>query len=327
VFVYVYFGVFIGIFGLALGSFLNVVIYRIPARLSVIRPRSRCPSCGTDIAWYDNVPVLSWVVLRGKCRHCGVRISARYALVELLTGAVAVLVYWHAVPGVDLHHLEPALGGAGTVVATPALIRWQDLATWLYFFTFFAGLIAVFFIDLDHYIVPNQITYPLIPIGVLGSAGLWYAGGSVVHPLQSLAGVVIGGGSLLGVALAGRLLFRRDAMGMGDVKLLATIGAFLGAWPTLLIVLLLSSIGGSTVGIALRLLGRSRTSEPLDPDEQAALDEAQAEAPDGEPEEEAVEDDEPVYHYIPYGPFLVLAALVYYLIGDWILGLYSTTLY
>ena len=325
-FFYLYFGAFAAIFGLAVGSFLNVVIYRIPARLSVIRPRSRCPSCATDIAWYDNVPVLSWLILRGSCRHCGVRISPRYALVELLTCAVAVLVYWHAVPGFDLHHLEPALGGAGTVVATPALIRWQDLATWLYFFTFFAGMIAVFFIDLDHYIVPNQITYALIPIGVLGSAGLWYAGGSVVPPLQSIAGVGIGGGVLLGVALVGRVLFRRDAMGMGDVKLLATIGAFLGAWPTLLIVLLLSSIGGSTVGIAMRLLGRSKTSEPLDPDEKAALAETSAGDADAQ-EEDQVEDEGPVYHYIPYGPFLVAAALLYYLIGDWILGLYRTTLY
>ena len=318
-FVYVYFGVIAAIVGLAVGSFLNVVIYRIPARLSVVRPRSRCPSCETDIAWYDNVPVLSYLVLRGRCRHCGVRISARYALVELLTCVVALVVYWQAVPGVDLHHLEPSLGAAGTVVAVPAEIRWQDLLTWLYFFTFFAGMIAVFFIDLEHYIVPNQITYPLIPLGLLGSLGLWYAGGSAVHPLQTLLGVVAGGGSLMAVALAGRWLFGRDAMGMGDVKLLATIGAFLGAWPTLLIVLLLSSIGGSVVGIALRVLGRSRTSEPLDPDEKAALEET------GEGEPEAAEG--PVFHYIPYGPFLVIAALIHFVVGDWLLGLYATTLY
>ncbi len=318
-FVYAYFGAIAAMIGLAVGSFLNVVIYRIPARLSVIKPRSRCPSCETPIAWYDNVPVLSYLVLRGRCRHCGVRISPRYALVELLTCAVALMVYWQVVPGVDLHHLEPSMGGVATVVAVPAEVRWQDLLTWLYFFTFFAGMIAVFFIDLEHYIVPNQLTYLLIPFGLLGSLGLWYAGGHAAHPLQTLMGVVGGGGSLLAVALAGRWLFGRDAMGMGDVKLLATIGAFLGAWPTLLVVLLLSSVAGSTVGITLRVLGRSRTSEPLDPDEKAALEEAGEAAP--------VADDGPVFHYIPYGPFLVVAALVYFLIGDWLLSLYATTLY
>jgi leader peptidase (prepilin peptidase) / N-methyltransferase len=319
VFVYVYFGVIAGIFGLAVGSFLNVVIYRIPARLSVIKPRSRCPSCETDIAWYDNVPVLSYLALRGRCRHCGVRISPRYALVELLTCVVALVVYWQVVPGVDLHHLEPSLGGASTVVAMPAEVRWQDLLTWLYFFTFFAGMIAVFFIDLEHYIVPNQITYLLIPLGLVGSLGLWYAGGNAAPPVQTLLGVAGGGGSLLAVALAGRWLFGRDAMGMGDVKLLATIGAFLGAWPALLVVLLLSSIGGSVVGITLRVLGRSRTSEPLDPEEKAAREQDDAEEPGTE--------EGPVFHYIPYGPFLVIAALAYFLIGDWLLGLYATTLY
>jgi leader peptidase (prepilin peptidase) / N-methyltransferase len=321
--VYAYFMTIAGLLGLIVGSFLNVVIYRLPERLSVVSPRSRCPACETPIAWYDNVPVLSWTFLRGRCRHCGVGISARYTLVELLTCGVALVVFWQVVPAVDLHHVAPALGGTGEIVAVAAPVRWQDLLTWLYLFVFFSGLIAVFFIDLDHYIVPNQITYPLIPLGVAGSAGLWYVGANVVSPLQSALGVLAGGGVLYAVAMGGSWLFNRQAMGMGDVKLLALIGAFLGAWPTLLVVLLLSSVAGSVIGIALRVLGRARTSEPLDPDEQRALE--ADEAPDGDPEDE--EPGGPTFHYIPYGPFLVLGAFAWFLIGDWILGLYQLTLY
>jgi len=320
--VYAYFMTIAGLLGLIVGSFLNVVIYRVPARLSVVRPRSRCPACETPIAGYDNVPVLSWLVLRGRCRHCGVSIPVRYTLVELLTGGVSLAVFWQVVPAVDLHHAAPALRETTELVAVAAPIRWQDLLTWLYLFVFFAGLIAVFFIDLDHYIVPNQITYPLIPLGIAGSAGLWYAGAEVVSPLQSVAGVLAGGGVLYAVAMGGSWLFNRQAMGMGDVKLLALIGAFLGAWPTLLVVLLLSSIAGSVIGIALRVFGRARTNEPLDPDEKRALEEA------GEDPEEEPEDEEgPTFHYIPYGPFLVLGAFAWFLFGDWILGLYQLTLY
>ena len=320
-FVYLYFLTFAGALGLIAGSFLNVVIYRVPARLSVVSPRSRCQSCGSDIVWYDNIPVLSWLVLRGRCRRCGVKIPARYALVELLTCGVALALFWHAVPAVDLHHVEPGMVGGSEVVGIISVVRWQDLLAWLYYFVFFSGLIAVFFIDLDHYIVPNQVTYLLIPLGVAGSAALWYAGAAVPHPLHSLLGVICGGGILLAVALVGRLMFRREAMGMGDVKLLALIGAFLGAWPTILVVLLLSSVAGSVIGLALRLAGRTRTSEPLDPDELRAATEEEA------GEDAPTDDPEQIFHYIPYGPFLVFAAFAYYLFGDWMLGLYRLTLY
>jgi len=321
VFVYLYFLTFAGALGLIVGSFLNVVIHRVPLRQSVVSPRSHCPSCDSAIAWYDNIPVLSWTILRGRCRRCSARIPVRYTLVELLTCGVALAVFWQAVPAVDLHHIEPTFAGPSEVVGLVATVRWQDLLVWLYYFSFFSGLIAVFFIDLEHYIVPNQVTYLLIPVGVVGAAGLWYAEAGGLHPLQSVLGVVLGGGILLAVALVGRLLFRRDAMGMGDVKLLALIGAFLGAWPTLLVVLLLSSVAGSVIGLALRFAGRTRTSEPVDPDE---LRQAESVAGD---EDAAEQEPGQTFHYIPYGPFLVFAAFAYYLFGDWMLGLYRLTLY
>ncbi len=333
-FTYIYFGVFAGVFGLLVGSFLNVVIHRLPVGESVVRPRSRCPSCGAGIAWYDNVPVLSYLVLRGRCRGCGAPISARYALVELLTCAVSLAVYWQTVPGIDLHHVAPSVAGS-EILSAAAPIGWVHLATWLYYFVFFAGMIAVFFIDLRYFIVPNEITFLLLPLGLVGSTGLWFAGAAVPDPLQSLGGAVAGGGVLLAVGFAGSWIFRKEAMGMGDVKLLATIGAFLGAWPTLLVVVLLSAMGGSLVGIVLRLAGRAQHGVPDDPREPpaggdpgegAAGDRGDDKTP-GSPEPDPDDDAPSVGYYIPFGPFLVAAAFAHFLVGDLLIDLYRTALF
>ncbi len=300
-----------------MGSFLNVVIYRLPAGQSIVRPGSRCGSCATPIAWYDNVPVLSYLLLRGRCRHCGARFSVRYPLVEAATAAVSALVFWQCVPMADLHHLAPAPGDLSRVVAVPVAITGLHLATWLFHFSFFAALIAVLLIDIDHFIIPNEITYAFIPLGLLGSSVLWYLGAPTPHPAQSALGIVAGGGLLLGMGLLGRVVFRKEAMGMGDVKLLAMIGAFLGAWPALVIVILLSAVGGSLVGIALRLLGRAHRGVPEDPRATGGDDEPETAEGDGA-------DDEPADgYYIPYGPYLVLAAFVTYMVGDILVAWYQ----
>ena len=330
-FTYYYLMCSAGAFGLVVGSFLNVVIHRLPLGESVVSPRSRCPTCRSPIAWYDNLPVLSYLILRGRCRGCRTPISPRYALVELLTGAVSIAVFWHVVPAVELHHVAPSISGAGEVWAVPATVTWVGVLTWLYYFAFFAGLIAVFFIDLRHFIVPNEVTFALLPVGVAGAIGLWYAGAAVPHPLQSVLGAVAGGGLLLGVGQAGYWIFRKEAMGMGDVKLLAVIGAFLGAWPTLLVVVLLSALGGSVIGIALRVAGRAHRGVPADPRDAAGDEEVAAnDAPDASEDPDAPPEPgegPPIGYYIPFGPFLVAGAFVYFFVGDLLVDFYRASLY
>jgi leader peptidase (prepilin peptidase)/N-methyltransferase len=221
-----------GVLGLLVGSFLNVVIVRVPQRQSVVRPRSRCPRCDTPLADRDNVPVLSWLVLRGRCRSCGEPISARYPLVELTTAGL------FAVAGLRF----------GADWALPG------------FLLFFAVLLAVSAIDLEHFIVPNRIVYPAIVVSV---------------PLLALAAVVDGEGGRLARALVGalaafagllvlRLLYPRG-MGMGDVKLALLLGLFLG-WLGLghvVVGLFLGFLLGSVVGVGLMAAGRRGRKDHL----------------------------------------------------------------
>lgn len=245
------------ILGLLLGSFGNVVIHRLPLGESVALPRSRCPHCKTPIAWYDNVPVLSWVILRGKCRACKAGISARYPLVELLTAVLfAAVMYKYGMTWLTLEYL---------------------IFTW--------GLVVVSFIDLDHMILPDVFTLPGIVIGLIGAA---------LNPerefLPSLFGVLMGGGFLWLVAFLYLVIRKEEGMGGGDIKLLAWIGAVL-AWPSLPFTVLISSILGSLVGLALAF----RRSAGLK-------------------------------SVIPFGPYLALAAIIYMLGGDrfglWYIGLF-----
>ena len=203
--------------GTCVGSFLNVCIHRLPADESVVTPRSRCPRCGTQIAWYDNLPLLSWAWLRARCRSCGEGISARYPLVEAATGALLLL----------------------------ALARFGVTAAAAVAFVFTAALLLVTFIDLDHRFIPDEVSLPGIVVG-FGASFLPGAIGG----LDSLLGAVIGGGVLWALAWGYERATGVEGMGLGDVKLLAMIGAFLG-WQALPIVLVLASITGSLAGVAV----------------------------------------------------------------------------
>jgi leader peptidase (prepilin peptidase)/N-methyltransferase len=219
--------------GLCVGSFLNVVIHRLPLGESVVKPRSRCPKCKSLIPWYRNLPLISYVWLRGKCGDCGIKISLRYPLVELLTALLFTLTAY-------LHF---------------------NFLYWPFQFYFLAALVASTFIDLDHWIIPDKITLPGIVIGFLGSFLLpnmpW---------IGSLAGIIAGGGILYLVAWAYRAYAGRDGIGGGDIKFLAMTGAFLGAQGAL-VTLVLSSALGSVLGIFLLVVRKKSggTAIPFGP--------------------------------------------------------------
>lgn len=208
--------VLIGVFGLAIGSFLNVVIYRLPRGQSLLRPPSTCPSCGTRLRLVDNVPVLSWLALGGRCHACRAPISAQYPLVEAVTAALFVLV--------------ASMTPAGPLLAARLVLV--------------VLLIVLFGIDLHHQILPNVLTLPGIGVGFLfslaGPPG-WAA---------SLLGIALGAGILYGIAAAYYAVRREEGLGMGDVKMLAMIGAFLG-WKAVLVTLILASFSGALVGVGI----------------------------------------------------------------------------
>jgi leader peptidase (prepilin peptidase)/N-methyltransferase len=212
------------VLGACIGSFLNVCIYRLPADESVVHPRSRCPRCGTLIAWYDNLPLVSWALLRARCRGCSTPISARYPLVEALTGGLAIL----AVARFGLEPLTIAL------------------------FVFTAALVLITFIDIDHRFIPDEVSLPGIVVGLgvsllPGGIGLWNAA----------LGALVGGGILFLVAWGYERMTGREGMGYGDVKLLAMIGAFLG-WQAIPAVIVVASLTGSVAGLLAMFDGRSR---------------------------------------------------------------------
>ena len=257
--------------GATVGSFLNVVIARVPAGQSVVTPRSRCPGCGHEIAWYDNLPVLSWLLLRARCRGCHQPISVRYPLVELAGGAAGWLALTRHGP-------------------TPAALAE---------FTLVALLLTLAAIDLDTWLLPHRLTWPLIALGLLAAAlGL--------APAPSLAsaalGAAIGFGGFALVSLVGEKLLRKEALGFGDVFLLGGLGAWLGAG-ALLPVVLLASLQGSVVGVALILVGRSQPGPDAPPP--AAPAAGGEEAPWVPPR-----------HALPFGPFLVAGALEWLWLGD-----------
>jgi leader peptidase (prepilin peptidase) / N-methyltransferase len=212
------------LFGLVVGSFLNVVIARVPSGRSVVRPPSACPSCGASIRWYDNLPVLSWIWLRARCRNCRASISWRYPAVELVTAVLFLL----------------AVRRFG---ATP------DLALAL---LLLAALVAITGIDLDHQIIPDVITLPGIVIGAIVAV--------VLHPaawLDTLLGILVGGGLFLVIILASR-----GGMGGGDMKLGAMMGAFLG-WKLVLLAILLGVFTGGAVAIVLLATGAKSRKDPV----------------------------------------------------------------
>ena len=208
------------VLGAVVGSFLNVCIYRIPEGLSIVFPASRCPVCTAPLRWFHNVPVFSYLLLRGKCAFCAVKIPWRYPLVELLNAGLYVLVLWYF-----------GLSGATLV-----------------FFLFISALIVITFIDLDHQIIPDVISLPGIVVGFMCSFVLpWLTW------QDSLYGILLGGGSLFAIAAGYEFLTKKEGMGGGDIKLLAMLGAFLG-WKAVLPIIFLSSLVGTLIGVPLMLI-------------------------------------------------------------------------
>ncbi len=231
-------------FGAAFGSFLNVCIVRLPVDESLLRPRSRCPRCGAAVAWFDNVPVLSWLVLRGRCRHCREPISIQYPLVEALTAAIWAGAAWHY-----------GLGLEGLAAATFGTI-----------------LLGIAITDARHYLIPDEYTLGGLAIGL----ALALRGG-VLGLHQALIGAALGFGLLYAVAWAGERAFRKEAMGGGDIKMMAMVGAFVG-WEGVLFTIFGGALLGTVVYVPLTLRHPDRL--------------------------------------VPFGVFLAAAAAVTYLVGQ-----------
>jgi leader peptidase (prepilin peptidase)/N-methyltransferase len=241
------------VFGLVIGSFLNVCIARVPHGESIVSPPSHCPLCQTQIAWYDNVPVLSYVILRGHCRGCSAWISPRYPLVEVLTAIALFLVY-----RLDLPPREFVVAAA---------------------FTF--ALIVITFIDVDHKIIPDVITLPSI---LIAPAAAYFVGH--ISMVDSIGGILAGGGGLWAIAAAYEYLRKQEGMGFGDVKFLAMVGGFQG-WEGAVFTLIVGSLIGTIIGIGVMIARRGR----LDME-------------------------------IPFGPFLAAGSYLYLLGGPELVGWY-----
>jgi leader peptidase (prepilin peptidase)/N-methyltransferase len=213
--------IFAALLGAIIGSFLNVCIHRLPRGTSIVWPASACPTCGHQLSWFDNVPLVSYAMLGGRCRNCRAAISCRYPVVEALTAAMFVGGLWYYGPGVLL---------------VSRLV-------------FGCALIVLFAIDLEHHLLPNAITLPGIVIGFLFSF--------VTFPgwRDSLIGILVGGGVLLLIAEGYYRLRREEGLGMGDVKMLAMIGAFMG-WPLTLFSLMIASFAGTIIGLGLIATGK-----------------------------------------------------------------------
>ena len=245
-----------GVFGAVIGSFLNVVIHRVPLEESIVFPNSRCGSCGGAIAFYDNIPVLSWVMLGAKCRRCKERISIRYPAVELLTAALFVGVAWHT----------------GLSAALPF-----DLI-------FVAALVSLVVIDAEHMILPNVITYPGIVFAVVARIAIPFLTGTphfddvpslqhgaladmpiwVVSLAGALIGALIGGGSLWLMGWTWEKLRGIEAMGLGDVKMMFMVGAYLG-WRLTILTIFVGVLTGSVIGILLMARKGERNMQMLLP--------------------------------------------------------------
>ena len=245
-----------GVFGAIIGSFLNVIIHRLPREESIVLPSSRCPSCGAAIAFYDNVPVLSYLLIAGKCRSCKTHISARYPAVEALTALLFVIVAWHD----------------GPTLALPF-----DLI-------FVAAIIALVFIDAEHMILPNASTYPGIAFALIARVTIPYLLGqphfddleSLLNgPLAGLPlwtaslvgaflGALIGGGSLWLMGWTWEKLRGIEAMGLGDVKMMFMVGAYLG-WRLTILNIFLGVLSGSVIGMALMAWQGKRNMQMLLP--------------------------------------------------------------
>lgn len=254
-----YFSIIAFIFGAVVGSFLNVCICRMPKNESVVSPPSHCPNCDYRIRWYDNIPLVSYLLLKGRCRGCRTPISVQYPLVEFINGLLTLLLF----------------------------LRYGPSLTFLALFIFCSALVVITFIDLEHQIIPDEISLSGIVLGFVCSFFLPGLGW-----LNSLVGIILGGGSLLLVAYIYQWLTGKDGMGGGDIKLLAMMGAFLG-WKAVPFIIFASSLVGSIVGITIMLVQKK--------DSKLA---------------------------IPFGPYLAFGAVLYIFYGrqiiQWYLSIGST---
>lgn len=251
----IYFAISAFILGAVVGSFLNVCICRLPRDESIVSPPSHCPNCSCGIRWYDNIPLISYLLLRGKCRGCGTRISPQYPLVELLNGLLTLALF----------------------------LRFGPTFSFLVLFLFCSALVVITFIDLEHQIIPDEISLPGILLGFLFS---FFMPGHTW--LNSVIGILLGGGSLLLVASGYHWLTGKEGMGGGDIKLLAMMGAFLG-WKAIPFIIFASSLVGSVIGISLMLIKKK--------DSKLA---------------------------IPFGPYLAFAAILYIFYGRPLIHWYLT---
>lgn len=234
--------IFAMLFGACIGSFLNVCIYRIPLELSVVKPRSFCPECKTPIPFWHNIPLLSWLLLGGKCRNCKARISIRYFIVEALTALLFGMVFLKWEPAAALLKMD--------VVFSPLLLP--------VYMAFAASLVCAAVIDIDHYILPDRITIGGTVAGLVLSPLLPEMQGTELWStalLRSVIGAVVGFGVLYAISIIGRLVYKKDAMGFGDVKLMAMFGAFFG-WKAIPFILFTGALTGSVAGFSLILMKR-----------------------------------------------------------------------
>jgi leader peptidase (prepilin peptidase)/N-methyltransferase len=240
--------------GLIFGSFLNVLIYRLPRNKEIVFARSACPDCSHQIAWYHNIPLLGYIWLRGKCAHCRKPISIRYPLVEAANAAMYCFFYWRFGASIDTIVFS-ALGSA---------------------------LIVIFLIDAEFQIIPDSITLPGTVVGL----GVSFVPAGIT-PVQSLIGILVGGGVLYLIALAGDFLFKKESMGGGDIKMAAMLGAFLG-WQKVVLIFMTSAVVGLVVSLVMMAFSQVLRKERL----------------------------------IPFGPFLSIAAVIAVAYGDQIIRYY-----
>ena len=278
------------LFGACAGSFANVCIYRMPMEMSIITPRSQCPTCKTILTWQENVPLISWLTLGARCKTCAAPISVRYPIVEMITGAVFALVMWRF----------------GIALATPVYLA----------MTF--AWVVLSGIDWDHQYIPDEINITGMILGPAIAAAAqfspWPSGLIVDNFIESAAGLLVGGGVIWSIRFLGSAALRQEAMGFGDVKLMAFVGGFLGC-KLVLISIFLASILGSIAGIFIKIMCRYAAAGQ----DRTAIAETERDAGECAVYEDGFDDaasDFSRYTRIPFGPYLVLGAFLTMLWGE-----------